>query len=58
MCMCKVSYVIHACRMLFMVVPVYISELAPKSQRGRLVCFNILGLTGGLLVSVFTMHTS
>ncbi len=54
MCMCKVSYVIHACRMLFMVVPVYISELAPKSQRGRLVCFNILGLTGGLLVSVIT----
>ena len=35
---------------LFMVIPVYIAELAPKKLRGKLVALISVNLTGGILV--------
>ena len=37
-------------RVILMVVPVYIAELAPKKVRGRLVSFTAIGVTTGILV--------
>lgn len=34
-----------------MIVPVYISEAAPKEIRGRLVTFFVVFITGGQLIS-------
>jgi len=40
----------HMCSILYMVLPVYIAEISPKKLRGRLVSFNFIALTSGLLV--------
>ncbi len=43
-------------RVLFVVVPIYIAELAPKRQRGRMVNLITVWLAGGILVSYHIMQ--
>ena len=47
-------YTLNVYSILFTVVPVYIAEIAPKKLRGRLMSFNSVGLTAGLLVHKIT----
>ena len=47
-------YTLNVYSVLFTVVPVYIAEIAPKKLRGRLMSFNSIGLTTGLLVHTIT----
>ena len=41
---------------LTMIVPLFISELAPKNIRGRLISFNQISMTGGILVAFWTAY--
>ena len=47
-------YTLNVYSVLYTVVPVYIAEIAPKKLRGRLISFNSVGLTAGLLVRIIT----
>ena len=47
-------YTLNVYSVLYTVVPVYIVEIAPTKLRGRLISFNSVGLTAGLLVRIIT----
>lgn len=51
----KTHYHMHAGRIVYMVVPIYIAEISPKQKRGRLVSLNFLAMPVGFLVRQITI---